>query len=155
MKLAKLLSKHGLKIAFVESCTAGMASALLARTPGISEHLCGSFVVYRANQKKRVLNISQDLIDKHTTESQEVVRQLAQNAYEITAEAHWVAAIVGDLGPGASEDKDGKVHICIYGSPKIECNTFTLKKKKRTSRMVEASKLLLNTLKSVLESQYE
>ena len=46
-RLASLLKVLDVRVAFAESCTAGLVAASLARTPGISQWLCGSAVVYR------------------------------------------------------------------------------------------------------------
>ena len=51
-RLARRLIQHKLRLVLVESCTGGMISAMLARTPGISESLCGSWVVYREKSKQ-------------------------------------------------------------------------------------------------------
>ena len=47
-KLAETLEQLGdQKVVFAESCTCGMAAALLGEVPGISNYFCGSQVVYR------------------------------------------------------------------------------------------------------------
>ncbi len=152
MKLAKLLKKHDIRVVFAESCTAGYAAARLARTPGISQHLCGSFVVYRTLQKQKVLNLPQTYVDKYTTESEEVADWLAKMACQITEEAHWSASIVGHLGPDSPASKDGIVYISVRCSDGT-AHSFEHKllKQSRKSRMKEAAKLLLKNLKTVIE----
>ena len=56
-ELAEQLAAKQQKIVFAESCTAGMAAALLGGCPGISAWLCGSAVTYREATKTRWLDI--------------------------------------------------------------------------------------------------
>ena len=78
-----------------ESCTGGLVAATLAQIPGISEHLCGSAVVYRAPTKSAWLGIDQRLLDDPAIGpvSAEVTRALALAVLERTrAPAVQVAA---------------------------------------------------------------
>ncbi|RME86116.1 MAG: hypothetical protein D6771_02385, partial [Zetaproteobacteria bacterium] len=52
--LIRAARERGLKLAFAESCTAGMAAARIARVPGASEVLDRGWVAY-ANEAKRAL----------------------------------------------------------------------------------------------------
>lgn len=149
--LARLLEERDEKIVFAESCTAGMASALMARIPGISAYLCGSFVTYRAQQKMDVLKVPKALIDAHTTESLEVASEMAAQAYFASREANWAAAIVGHLGPNAPAEKDGKIYVAVFGGSRdvpehryIKTATFDLVLSSRYLRISEAANKLIS-----------
>lgn len=59
-------STVNIKVVFAESCTAGMAAALLGAVPGISDSFCGSFVVYRAKSKQDWLGLPEALLSDPT-----------------------------------------------------------------------------------------
>lgn len=113
--VARLLADLHHRVVFAESCTGGLVSATLAQVPGISKRLCGSFVTYRPNSKRRWIGVSKSTINTHTTESQECAIEMAMGALRETREADWSAAIVGHFGPVDSDekDRDGVVYICI------------------------------------------
>ena len=111
--LRDLLVRLGMRLVLAESCTAGRVAATLATLPGISAHLCGSFVVYRSDSKVRWLGISPDVLDDpHIGPvSSRVSSLLALAALEITPEADLAVAVTGDVGPGAPPQTDGRVFI--------------------------------------------
>ena len=63
-KIYKLLKQSQLRLALAESCTGGLIAGQLAQIPGISEHFCGSAVVYRYDTKARWLGLSRRELDK-------------------------------------------------------------------------------------------
>ena len=111
--LATQLSTSQQKIVFAESCTAGMAAALLGGCPGISAWLCGSAVTYREETKTRWLNIDSLLLKQFSAESAETTRQMAEAVLQKTPEANVAAAITGHLGPQAPPEIDGRIFMAI------------------------------------------
>lgn len=151
-ELFEVLQDKNLKLVLAESCTAGLACATLGKFPGVSNHLCGSFVVYRPLQKQNILNVPASLIEEFTTESKEVVDWLAKEALTLTPEANWSGAIVGHLGPSSADGKDGLIWISIYGrSSKYVHRQIKLSETGREERMVEAVDLFLLLLKDSIE----
>lgn len=154
-ELAQILEKQEKRLILAESCTAGLVSASLGLVPGISKHLCGSFVVYRPKQKENILNVPSYLIAKFTTESKEISDWLAKEALTLTPEANCSGAIVGHLGPNAPESKDGQVWISVNNKVdnRIKYNHWNLKLKShnREERMIEASSLLLKCIIDLLK----
>lgn len=149
--LAQVLMQNDLRIVLAESCTAGLASAALARTPGISNHLCGSAVVYRPATKESWLGISPSEILQFSAESEPVTRQLALGVLERTEEADFAAAITGHLGPGAPAVADGVVFCAVAGRiaegmTVLVADSCTLSSVDRIERQSEAAAWLLNTL---------
>lgn len=140
--LAELLKQNNLKIIFAESCTAGAASSTLALVPGISNHLCGSYVTYTAQQKINALSVPQQMIQEFTTESKEVAEWMAKEAYFLAKFANWAVSIVGHFGPQAPPEKDGKIWVSIFGSKNGEYvrnnEIIQLQSTSREDRMKEA-----------------
>lgn len=104
-------SKQNLVLA--ESCTGGLIAATLARLPGISGYLAGSFVVYQINSKVHWLGVSQELIDTENVVSEQVAVSMAKGALTCTPHASVSLGITGHLGPGAPSELDGVVWIAV------------------------------------------
>ncbi len=110
-RLADVLRQLNQRIVFAESCTAGLVSATLAESPGISEFHCGSAVVYRNETKARWLSVDRDILADPGPVSPLVARALADGALARTPEANIAVAITGHLGPDAPAGQDGLVFI--------------------------------------------
>lgn len=153
-RVSLLLKKKKKKIVFIESCTGGMASAAISSQAGVSEHFCGSFVIYRNNSKRQWLGISQKLLSEPGPVSQEMSEKLALQALKKTKEAHYSFAITGHFGPKAPKNLDGKIFCaCALQSTKsiIFTQTITIKSPKmRLKRQLIASQLLLQMVRSLL-----
>jgi PncC family amidohydrolase len=109
------LRERQLRLVLAESCTAGLVAATLARTPGISEWLCGSAVVYRPDTKHRWLDVPVELFEPPGpgVVSEAVALAMARGVLQRTPEAHLAAAITGHLGPSAPAEQDGLVWMAI------------------------------------------
>ena len=104
------------RIVLAESCTAGRVSGSLAVLPGISQWLCGRFVVYRCDSKTRWLGIPPTLLSDPQIGpvSRETSNLLASAALGATPEARFGLAVTGDVGPGAPQATDGVVFIALH-----------------------------------------
>jgi PncC family amidohydrolase len=111
--VARLLADRGERLVLAESCTAGLLAATLGRVPGISNHLCGSAVTYRADLKRHWLGVKEKTIKRFTTESRQVAAEMALGVLCRTPEADWAVAVVGHMGPDSPKDKDGEVFACF------------------------------------------
>ncbi len=111
--LAKRLESADRKVVLVESCTAGLAAALLGGVPGISRFLCGSIVAYQDEFKSTWLQVDRGLIERHTSVSAPVTKALAEKALAATPFADLSCAITGHLGPDAPPEIDGVVFVAI------------------------------------------
>ncbi len=112
-EVAALLKQSGQRVVFAESCTAGLVAASLARVPGISEHLCGSAVVYRLDTKSKWLEIPAVLLNDPGPVSEVVASLMAERVLALTPEADFAVSITGHLGPSAPSDLDGVVYIGV------------------------------------------
>jgi nicotinamide-nucleotide amidase len=156
-RVADLLAKHHLKVVFAESCTAGLASAMLAKVPGISEHHCGGMVVYRNATKQQYLGISSALLARHSAVSEPVAREMAIQILKRTPEADVSAAVTGHLGPNAPADQDGLVFIAIARrhAKRIMCDVSRFKcdpKSNRQQRQKEAAEAVLERLSGMIDA---
>ncbi|RYY80950.1 MAG: CinA family protein [Moraxellaceae bacterium] len=75
----QLLVEQKLKIAFVESATAGRLAAEFSLTQQAGQCLLGSLVCYDACIKQNLLKVPKALIDQFSPESAEVTQLITQN----------------------------------------------------------------------------
>lgn len=160
MEVGQLLeSLQREKPVFAESCTGGMAAALMTQVPGISKFFCGSAVTYREPTKTNWLKVSRDLLQVHSAESQATSDAMAIQVLEQTPEATISVAITGHLGPDVDEQKDGRVFVSLArrsgqgGVTKSE--PAVLHATSRIDRQLEAAELMLTLLKTELSNSDE
>lgn len=96
--LLDYLKRHKLYLTTAESCTAGMVVALLAKHPGSGECLDSGHVVYSPAAKKRLLGVSQEILDRFNLTSEEVARAMASGALN-GSPANVAVATTGVAGP--------------------------------------------------------
>ena len=114
--LGAALRARGHTLALAESCTGGLAGAMVTAESGASDWFRGGVMSY-ANQAKRDLcGVRQDSLDKHGAVSGPVAQELAAGAARALG-ADWAASITGVAGPsGGSEAKPvGTVFIGVHG----------------------------------------
>jgi nicotinamide-nucleotide amidase len=154
--IIELLARRQERLVLAESCTAGLAASKLGQFPGISQHWCGSFVTYRDLAKVEWLGVSPELIDRFTSVSAQVTRQMVLQALSKTPEANWAAAITGHLGPEAPAELDGQVYIAVGHRqllPQlIPVHSFRLEAVSRLERQEQAVQYLFVELRIALET---
>ena len=101
-EIVKNLSAAGKMIAAAESCTAGLAADLIARIPGASKVLWGSFVTYTADAKQKMLGVPEGLIHEFGAVSRPVALAMAEGAL-LKSSAHYAFSITGLAGPDGDE----------------------------------------------------
>jgi len=111
-KLLKMAGEKKMRIATAESCTGGLISALLTEIPGSSVVIGRSLVTYSNRAKHEILHVPAELLREHGAVSEEVVRAMAQNTFDMTT-AHLTVAVSGIAGPsgGSAEKPAGLVHM--------------------------------------------
>ncbi|HSG68797.1 MAG TPA: CinA family protein [Planctomycetaceae bacterium] len=123
-KLAEILKSTGTQLVLAESCTAGLVASTLASVPGISEHFCGSMVLYQIPTKLAWLEPDIE-IDETNVVSEETALAMAWGVLLKTLHATVAAAITGHLGPNAEPPElDGVAWIAIV---EREGKTYTEK----------------------------
>ena len=158
-KLAGLLQKNDLKIVFAESCTAGLASAILGQNSGISNWLCGSAVTYRVPIKEEWLQIDPGLIKRFSAVSAEVTIEMARAVLFKTRDADFSIAVTGHLESGESE-KGTFVNISVgFRKSEIDIHAtnkqFLLVETSRCQRQWEAAAFAFKTAIGHLEKLSE
>jgi PncC family amidohydrolase len=98
------LKERKIKIALAESCTAGLVSNLLARTPGASSVLWGSFVCYTQDAKESMLSLDSGELDTYGLTSAETAYAMAAGALRISG-ADIAASVTGLAGPDGDGSK--------------------------------------------------
>ncbi len=151
LEIAEELARRSQRVVLAESCTGGLAAAVLASVPGISEYFCGSAVTYRDQTKMDWLGVSPLTLERSSAVSMETSRELVQNVLLRTPEADWSAAITGHLGPNAPPGRDGEVFVSIAKregrrAMHVEDAQFRLQDASRPARQAEACQLMLSAL---------
>lgn len=100
-------------LVLAESCTGGLIAATLARIPGVSAHLAGSFVVYQIASKTAWIGVCAATIEQWGVVSEQVALEMAAGALQRTPHAVVSLAITGDLGPNAPEHTDGTAWLAV------------------------------------------
>ena len=98
-ELVRRLAALNMTVVGAESCTAGLASDLIARIPGASRVFWGSFVCYTPEAKFRMLGVGEDCLRKYGAVSRETVCSMARGALERSG-ADYAFSITGLAGPG-------------------------------------------------------
>ncbi len=118
LAFARLKQRSQVLVA-AESCTGGLVAKLLTDLAGSSEVLWGGIVAYSNEAKRRVLGVSEAVLQSEGAVSRTTVEAMVDGALE-TAEggASIAVAVSGVAGPGGgTEDKPvGTVWIAV-GSP--------------------------------------
>lgn len=111
-RLLKTCGERHMRVATAESCTGGLIAALLTEIPGSSVVIGRSFITYSNRAKREVLNVPAELLQEHGAVSEQVVRAMAQNTFDMTT-AHLTVAVSGIAGPGggSAEKPAGTVHM--------------------------------------------
>jgi nicotinamide-nucleotide amidase len=111
-RLLKTCGERHMRVATAESCTGGLIAALLTEIPGSSVVIGRSFITYSNRAKREVLNVPAELLTQHGAVSEQVVRAMAQNTFDMTT-AHLTVAVSGIAGPGggSAEKPAGTVHM--------------------------------------------
>ena len=125
--IGRLLTEKGLTLATAESFTGGGIAELITAIPGASEYFLGSIVSYATSVKVNVLNVPQELVDKHSVVSPEVAKAMAANIKRITG-ADFGLATTGNAGPtkGDSDADIGTVFIALATPNEVFAQKFTM-----------------------------
>ena len=104
-RVLQLLRERGASLATAESCTGGLIATMLTRTPGSSDCFHAGFVTYSNAIKQSVLGVSEKILANHGAVSEQVVREMAQGALQLSG-ADYAIAVSGIAGPeGGTPDK--------------------------------------------------
>lgn len=108
-----LLRERREQLVLAESCTAGLIAATLGQVPGMSQHFCGSLVVYQIASKLSWLGLPSGAVTEANVVSRETAERMSAGALLQTPQATLAMAITGHFGPGAPSDLDGVAWLAI------------------------------------------
>lgn len=125
-ELINRLKKQKKTVALAESITGGYASYLLTKTPGSSEVVKMSIVVYSLFAKENILAVPKKHLTRTNGVSKLSAKLLAVNVRQ-KARSSLGAAIVGYAGPDAPRGKIGIVHMAVATGKKtvVKSQKFT------------------------------
>lgn len=120
LQMGRLLEQQGLKIAVAESCTGGALATEITAVPGCSTYFDRGFVTYTNESKHELLDVPQQLLDKHGAVSAPVAEAMAAGVLNHSV-ADIALAITGIAGPqgGTAEKPVGLVWfgLALRGGP--------------------------------------
>lgn len=99
VKVGRLLTEQGLKLATAESCTGGQVADHITNVPGSSEYFRGGIVSYAYEAKVALLKVSWDTLRLYGAVSRETVIEMARGAC-VALGADVAVSISGIAGPG-------------------------------------------------------
>ncbi|MBC6697921.1 CinA family protein [Hymenobacter puniceus] len=123
--LVKKFLQYKLKVAFAESCTAGLLASEFVKAEGSSEVLLGSVVTYHPEAKHQLLGVKKETLTLYTAESQQVTNEMVMGLHKRLPTADICVAVTGLCAGGASES-DSKPVGTMY---------FTILHKKRAHEL--------------------
>jgi nicotinamide-nucleotide amidase len=112
--VGRLLRERKATIAVAESCTGGLASALLTDVAGSSEYFLGAVVSYANSAKENLLGVSEATIRAHGAVSAESAAEMARGARS-RFDSDLALGITGIAGPdgGSAEKPVGTVFFSL------------------------------------------
>ncbi|HVC81579.1 MAG TPA: nicotinamide-nucleotide amidohydrolase family protein [Chloroflexota bacterium] len=124
-QVAALAMERGITLATAESCTAGLVSHLLGRTPGVSTVFLGGIVAYANEAKRNLLDVPAELLDRHGAVSEAVALAMARGA-RTRLSADLAVSTTGIAGPGGGspEKPVGLVYIAVVSGQSEQCIRF-------------------------------
>ena len=115
-ELLDLCRARGLKVATAESCTGGLAAALLTEIAGSSDVVERGFVTYSNEAKVECLGVSAATLAAEGAVSAVTAREMAEGALS-RSRADIAVSVTGIAGPGggAAAKPVGLVHFACAG----------------------------------------
>lgn len=112
--LVSELKKRGMKIASVESCTAGIISKIITDAPGSSEVFDLGITTYSNEMKTKMVGVPDEILSLHGAVSPETARAMADGIRRVSG-ADIGVATTGIAGPGGGtpEKPVGLVYTAI------------------------------------------
>lgn len=106
------LCERELKLATAESCTGGLAAALLTDIDGCSHAFDRALVAYTDTAKTELLGVHPALLREHGAVSRPVALAMADGALARSG-ADIAVAVTGFAGPTPAEGEEGRVHFAL------------------------------------------
>jgi nicotinamide-nucleotide amidase len=116
MVVGCLLRKRHATVSTAESCTGGMLAARLTDRAGSSDFFTAGYVTYTNREKRELLGVPKELIEKHSPVSEPVAAAMAEGARRRSGTTYALST-TGYAGPDGGTDFDpvGTVYLGISG----------------------------------------
>ena len=109
--IQKLMRHNNQTLSIAESCTGGNIAKMITSVAGASHFFKGSLVAYSKNIKTKILQVSEETIEKHSVISQQVAREMAINCKAVF-QTDYAIATTGNAGP--TSDKTDKTVGVVF-----------------------------------------
>jgi nicotinamide-nucleotide amidase len=141
--IGKLLREKNKTVCTAESCTGGFIAHKITSAPGSSDYFKGSVIAYANEVKENILKVPPQLIQKHGAVSEEVVKQMSENARRIF-NTDFAIACSGIAGPdgGTKEKPVGTVWVALASDSRVKTQLLQL----GSGRLKVIEETALNTL---------
>ncbi len=107
------LKELGMTLGSVESFTGGLFASTVTSVSGASKIFKGSFITYATEEKIKLLQIPESLVQQFGVVSKEIAYHMANNGRHLL-NVDVCVSFTGNAGPEAMEGKPvGEVHIGI------------------------------------------
>ena len=128
--LTTLLKKKKIKEAVAESCTGGLISYNLTKTPGASKYFMMGVVSYSNKSKIDFLKVKQKTLTKFGAVSAETCKEMCKNLLK-TSKTNIAISVTGIAGPdgGTKKKPIGLVYVGVCSKKKLEIIKFSFNKK--------------------------
>lgn len=112
--LHDLLLKKELTLSAAESCTGGALAQLLTSVSGAGQYFIGGVVAYDFHQKIKILNVSEETIERYTVVSEQVAQEMTAGLQELfkTDIALSTTGVAGPM-PDEFDNEVGTVYYSI------------------------------------------
>lgn len=123
------LKKRSMKIASVESCTAGLISKLITDAPGSSEVFDLGITTYSNEMKTKMVGVPEDILAQHGAVSPETAEAMAVGIRRVSG-ADIGVSTTGIAGPGGGtpEKPVGLVYTAIAGPDGVHVTRLLIQK---------------------------
>jgi nicotinamide-nucleotide amidase len=145
-KVTIILKVKNIKIATAESCTGGLISHTLTNISGSSEYFDRGIVSYSNKAKTKLLEVSEELLEKFGAVSEQVAKAMAEGVRK-RSNVDIGIATTGIAGPtgGTKEKPVGLVYISISST-----NNTIVKKFKFAGNRLENKESTCNAALNLL-----
>ncbi len=111
-RLGEALLKHEYMLSLAESCTGGMASAIITEIAGSSAWFDCGFVTYSNIAKQKMLGVSTATIEQYGAVSEETALEMALGAIK-QSQANIAGSITGIAGPSGGTTSKPVGTVCF------------------------------------------
>jgi nicotinamide-nucleotide amidase len=150
--VGQLLRDRRSSLAVAESCTGGLISHRLTNVSGSSDYLERSVVVYSNRAKRELLNMPEDILQKHGAVSEPVALLMAKQIRELSGTTFGlsVTGIVGPTG-GSPEKPVGTVFIGVASESTEEVKQYRFYGSREQIKLMTSQMALSNLRLFILQ----